>query len=368
VDTFLLDSLAHAHHGSSTYELPDERLDEILSTFYTKVQTPVLTDLQLKIENGNSYDIFPDPLPDLFAGSQIVIVGRYRQGGYSNVTISGKVDGDKQVFQYKDQFFAENSNGEEGVIETLPRLWATRKIGYLLNQIRLNGADQETVEQIVRLSIRYGIVTPYTSYLVTEPIPLGNSEQERIAIEQFDQLQAAPAAPTFGEEAVEKAARQGALAGAESAEALPSEAAQRVRVVGARTFVYQDGIWTDTTFDPETMQTGKVTFLSADYFALARARTDLASAFALGPAVIVVVDGAAIEVVPSLEQNETTTIPQENTPEPVIIEPIRPLDLEENPMPDPDTASGSHLPCWSGLLPVIPLSVILIKVWRRGSS
>jgi hypothetical protein len=116
------------------------------------------------------------------------------------------------------------------------------------------------------------------------------------------------------------------------------------------------------------MQTGKVTFLSPDYFALARAHTDLASAFALGPAVIVVIDGAAIEVVLSSEQNESTAVSQEDTPEPIVIKPIATPDLEESPMPDPDTASGSHLPCWSGLLPLLPLSVILIKVRRRGSS
>jgi Ca-activated chloride channel family protein len=311
--------------------------------------------------------VFPDPLPDLFAGSQIVIVGRYRLGGYSNVTLSGKVDGIEQVFQYPDQFFAETSNSQEGVIGTLPRLWATRKIGYLLNQIRLNGADQETIEQIVHISIRYGIITPYTSYLVTEPMPLGNSEQERIAIEQFDQLQALPAAPSFGEEAVEKASRQGAMAGAEAAEALPSEAAQRVRIIGARTFVYQDGIWIDTTFDPKTMQTGKVSFLSEDYFALARSRTDLASAFALGQAVIVMIDGAAIEVVPPSEQNGSITVPLENTPEPVIIEPTATPGDNVSPMPEPTTTPGSRLPCWSGLLPLIPLSIILIKVWRRDS-
>jgi Ca-activated chloride channel family protein len=367
VDTFLLDSLAQAHHGSSTYVLPDERLDETLSTFYAKVQTPVLTNLELEIEDSNAYDVFPEPLPDLFAGSQIVIVGRYRQGGYSDITISGNVDGDEQVFQYPEQLFAETSTGQKGVIETLPRLWATRKIGYLLNQVRLNGADQETIEQIVRLSIRYGIVTPYTSYLVSEPMLLGNSQQERIASEQFDQLQAAPAAPSFGEEAVEKAARQGALAGAESAEALPPGAIQRVRVVGARTFVYQAEIWTDTTFDPETMQTQKVTFLSAEYFALARTNPDIASAFALGQAVVVVINGSAIEVVPSSDLNESISRPLENTQEPVIVDPIASPGDTESPIPESNSTSGSRSPCWNGLLPLIPLSIILLKVWRRKS-
>ena len=71
VDTFLLDSIAQAHHGASTYVLPGERLDEIVSAFYAKISTPVLTDLTLDFGGLPVYDLYPSPLPDLFAGSQI---------------------------------------------------------------------------------------------------------------------------------------------------------------------------------------------------------------------------------------------------------------------------------------------------------
>ena len=104
---------------------------------------------------------------------------------------------------------------------SIPRLWATRKIGYLLNQIRLNGPDEETIDQIVRLSIRYGIVTPYTSYLVTEEMALGAEAQDRIANEQYDQMAGSPAPSVSGQEAVQKSADESALAGAGSAARLP---------------------------------------------------------------------------------------------------------------------------------------------------
>ena len=45
-------------------------------------------------------------------------------------------------------------------------------MGYLLDQIRLNGEDKELVEEVVRLSKRYGITTPYTSYLIMPDAPL----------------------------------------------------------------------------------------------------------------------------------------------------------------------------------------------------
>ncbi|HZD56368.1 MAG TPA: VIT domain-containing protein, partial [Anaerolineales bacterium] len=178
VDTFLLDSLAQAHHGSSTYVMPDERLDEILSAFYAKISTPMLTNLSLDFGDLEIYDLFPDPLPDLFAGSQIIGVGRYRQGGTTDVILRGEVNGTIQTFRYAQQIFTTEGRADAS-LSVLPRLWATRKIGHLLNKVRLQGPDEETVDQIVHLSIRYGIVTPYTSYLVTET-PLGAEAQERI--------------------------------------------------------------------------------------------------------------------------------------------------------------------------------------------
>ncbi len=377
VDTFLLDSLAQGHHGSSSYVLPGERLDEILSAFYAKVSTPVLTDLELDFGGLSAYDLYPSPLPDLFAGSQIIAVGRYREGGVADVILRGEFNNEIQAFRFPEQVFATDSRGEGGVLAALPRLWATRKIGYLLNQIRLDGPDQETIDQIVRLSIRYGIVTPYTSYLVTEEMPLGGAEQDRIAEEEFRMMEEEPAAPSFGQEAVEKAADQSAMAGAGSAAAPPAEAADIVRIVGSRTFVLANGVWTDTAFDPDTMQTVKIAFLSDDYFALS-ASPELAAAFALGQQVIALADGVAYEVVAEGEalspiivppvQSPTETSP-EDTPRPHLVgTPVSPDPGEATPVPMGEVqptqppAPGTS-PCASGLLPlvVVPLGVVLLR-------
>ncbi len=86
VDTLLLDSLSQQHHGLSSYVKPNEKVDEILSAFYEKISTPVLTDLSIDFGGMPVYDLYPAPLPDLFAGGQVVVVGRYRQGGTSDVT------------------------------------------------------------------------------------------------------------------------------------------------------------------------------------------------------------------------------------------------------------------------------------------
>jgi len=356
VDTHLLDSLAGDHHGVSTYVIPGERLDEALSSFYATISTPVLTDLELNFGDLAAYDLYPSPLPDLFVGSQIVVVGRYREGGTTDVTLTGTVNGDLQTFHFDDQVFASRTI-KLNAGTSIPRLWATRKIGYLLNQIRLHGLEEEYVNQIVRLSIRYGIVTPYTSYLVTEPMPLGFEEQDRIAEEVFDTMKSAPAAPVSGQEAVEMAIDQGALQESEVVISSSREMANLVRIVGAHTFVFAENVWSDTAWDPASMVTIKVVFLSDDYFALVKARPSLGAAFALGKRVIALSDGVAYEVVPSNSEAAPIEIPQGDPP---LQEGALPLDVEQDIEPE-----GGRWPCLSALLPLSMLPLIVVSFRQK---
>ena len=364
VDTVLLDSLAQDHHGTSSYVLPDQKLDEVLSAFYSRISTPVLTDLKLDFGEISTYDIYPSPLPDLFKGNQIVVVGRYRQSGSTTVLLSGNVNGEEQIFRYPGQLFAAStSEVSQGAVASIPRLWATRKIGYLLNQIRLKGPDQETIDQIVKLSIRYGIVTPYTSYLVSEPMPLGAAEQGRIAADQYNQLMTAPAPAVSGQQAVEKAAGQGAMADA-NAPAVPVQEAQNmVRSVGSRTFVQNNRVWIDTSFDPEKMTTVKVAFLSEDYFRLIEARPELSAAFALGNRVIAIAGGQAYEVVESGTNIQPVNIPHTYTPEPTIGASGNAAVPETQPAQQAKKGLG---PCLGGLLPLVLLPMFGILVRKRG--
>jgi Ca-activated chloride channel family protein len=248
----------------------------------------------------------------------------------------------------------------------LPRLWATRKIGYLLNQVRLNGPDAETIDQIVRLSIRYGIVTPYTSYLVTEPMPLGADVQSRIVEETITEMQAMPPASVSGQEAVEKAADLGAMAGAEVPAAAGEAEADIIRQVGARSYVYSDGVWIDTAFDPQLMETIKVPFLSQDYFDLIQARPELGAGFALGPRVIAFARGTAYEVIDAGEPASPIDIPAVSTP--TVVNPGETPALTTPPASltptSPPTAPTSGSSCLGGLIP-LGLAVSGCLILRR---
>ncbi len=315
VNTFLLDNIARNHRGASGYVRPEEPIDERVSAFYAKVSTPLLANLQIDFGTIDVEDVYPYDLPDLFAGTQLVVAGRYRGGGETTLTLTGDVDDESLIYQ-----FANVSFHEEGGEDFIARLWATRKIGYLLQQIRLHGEDEELVDAIVELSVRYGIITPYTSFLVEET-DLALREEGRQEIAKEVQAQAT-AAPAVGQDAVERSAGEQQLYGAEApaAPAVPpgmaggvtdeyGYAASPVRYVGDKTFILHEDVWTDTTYDPDTMTPVPLSFGSDDYFALVASAPEWGRYFALGDHVIIVMDGTAYEV------REGDAVPLELTPE-----------------------------------------------------
>ena len=299
VDAILLDTLSSEHQGRTTYVRPGEALNEAVSSFYSGITAPVLADVTVDVAGVDVSEIYPAPLPDLFAGSQLIALGRYDDGGTATLTLEGEVNGEPRQFTYPVTFV------NDGGSDFLPRLWATRKIGYLLNQIRLHGENDELVDAVVDLSLEHGIVTPYTSYLITEDDISSQQARDQAAEAASSRITAAPAS---GAEAVTQAQEVQALADADfaapaptatfvTAEGLTVSADEVLRYAGDRAFVLRDDVWTDTTYDPSTMTTIDVPFASEEYFALLGEYPELGDAFALGQQVIVVLGDDAYRVI-----------------------------------------------------------------------
>jgi Ca-activated chloride channel family protein len=166
VNTNLLDILSQKNKGLSTYVKPKEDIEVSVSSLYTKISDPVLSDLQVNFDSISKSKVYPQDIPDLFSGSQLVVLGRYDKGGSDLVTLKGKVNQDDK--SYKEEFTFTKKNTS---LEFIPRLWASRRIGFLMNQIRDKGRDKELVDEIIELSQKYGILTKFTSFLVTEDTP-----------------------------------------------------------------------------------------------------------------------------------------------------------------------------------------------------
>jgi Ca-activated chloride channel family protein len=169
VNATLLDQLAEDTRAVSTYVRPAEDIEVKVSGLYSKISHPVLTNLT--ITSGNDVrlsEIYPPQLPDLFRGGQVVVLGRYSGKGHAALTLRGMVGMEAKEFVYEANF-PDKTTEDKGFVE---HLWARRKVGYLLDQIRANGAKKELVDETVALAKKYGIATPYTSYLVVPDAPV----------------------------------------------------------------------------------------------------------------------------------------------------------------------------------------------------
>ena len=309
VNTHLLDSIVRDFHGTGTYVRPSQRIDEAVASLYNKISAPVLTGPTLEFDGAQVELLYPDYLPDFFAGEQLTVVGRYRQGTEDlTITLTGSMGGETQTFIYDELSLRSLAGGEPFVA----RLWATRRIGDLLSNIRLHGENPEAVESIIALSLRYGIITPYTSFLIEEDDIFGGEGRAQMQNALSDALSTLSRSTT-GAAAVDAAADMGAMTQAEAPAMMPlptqadmdaeaegaefSPATSPLQTIHDKTFILRDGVWTDTTYDPDTMTVETVEFLSDAYFDLLDRLPELGAYFALGDQVLVVLDGAAYQVI-----------------------------------------------------------------------
>lgn len=334
VNTHLLDRISGDTRGLSQYVLPGEDIEVKVSSFYTKIRDPVFSDLALAFTNPSIRvtALHPQEMPDLFNGDVLVVFGRYTGSGAAAVKVTGTYAGKRREFVADASFpSVEEDNAY------VARLWAVRRVGWLLDEIRLRGESNELRDEATRLAREYGIVTPYTAYLVLEDEERRNVPRDLRSFQELgddrevlgqakdlmDSVRMEAAAPSTrsgagavaNAQAVQElklgAAESRAASGsglAKSAPAATEEAAgyraaqalnyaSQVRVVNGRAFYQNGNLWTDSTAQSdERLKNRQVRFGSSEYFALLARFPRAAAWFSLGQNVDVVVDGTLYQV------------------------------------------------------------------------
>ncbi len=322
LNTKLLDRLAEDNRGARDYIDEKEDIEVRISSFFRKVADPVLGDIAIRFGDADTFDVYPKQLPDLFHGGELVVVGRYRKPGRTGVTIDGRRAGERMTWQYP-AVFADGSAEND----FLPRLWATRRIGYLMDEIRLHGETAELKDEILRLARRYAIITPYTSYLIVEDgarphvvgtpavpaaqvvrrIVAGDASNDRAISEArlYGQANGGVLGVRASKEAsdlkVSDAWAAGShgwaagVAGQITATSQAGPAEPLIRPVGGKTFYFDNGRWTDSEYDGKA-PAKKVRAFSDDYFELLRATPELGKYLALGSRVVLVLGKAVYEI------------------------------------------------------------------------
>jgi Ca-activated chloride channel family protein len=327
LDVPLLDKIAEATGGYGEYIAPGREIETKISAFFRKVSHPVLSGLKLGFGEVEVGDVYPQQIPDLFRGSQVIAFGRYSGDGEVAVALTGNVEGETKEFAY-DATFPK----VQAANDFLPQLWARRKIGYLLDQIRLHGKSDELVEEVVRLSKDYGIATPFTSYLVLEnadayrqhgiirdgsvrrlqtvgvpmtaPSARPEEARERAAADFLMQDRemlgeaggrGSAAGPAGARKAISLSTR---LSGWKDSDALApagESVEAKIQRVGARTFVLLGGTYIDTAFE-EDMEILKLKWGGDAYFNVLTAMPELKDCLVLGESVVIVIGKKALVI------------------------------------------------------------------------
>jgi Ca-activated chloride channel family protein len=323
VNTRLLDTLAEDNRGSSDYVLPEEDIEVKVGGLYRKISFPVLSAPRLDWGGQKVYDVYPRRLPDLFRGTQAVVFGRI-DGTFSptaRVQLTGSSGG------RESRVAGDPWGGGDARNDALPRLWAARKIGFLIDDARLNDRpiDGEVRDEVIKLSKKYGIVTPLTAALITEDTPgfprtqiagghldaggnFNAAGQRRGGWQSAGEAiaGAAPASP-----APDMAAKSGAGAVAVSRARREMKEADRVddaradvRFVAGKSFFQQNGQWIDTAFDAaKSPKPERIAFGSDAYWKLLReaAKTEpgLPKWLAVGDSIVIALRGRTVEIVPA---------------------------------------------------------------------
>jgi len=172
VNAVMLDQLADETRAVSTYVRPAEDIEAKAAALNAKISHPVLTNVKLTCADVKLHEVYPTQLPDLFHGGQLVVFGRFSGSGNTAIKLTGKVGKEDRelAFDIKFPVRTDSDTGRDFV----EQLWARRKVGFILDQIRVNGESKELVEEVTALAKKYGIATPYTSYLVVPdgPVPV----------------------------------------------------------------------------------------------------------------------------------------------------------------------------------------------------
>jgi Ca-activated chloride channel family protein len=326
VNTELLDQIAEGTRAFSQYVLANEDLELKVSNFYTRIKEPALTNLKLDLGGGvHTAKMYPADLPDLFKGDQLVVAGRYSGAGDVEAKLTGNVGGREQTFTYKLHF-----DDRKTTDDYVPRLWATRRVGFLLDEIRIHGETAELRDEATELARKYGIVTPYTAYLIVEDedrrrVPMADRSMQSMSADAATRAEVAKAWTGFkdkkeGEDGVANARSQNAFKFAQQAPASIASGAseslrgfaaaapaatpaaarlsqytQQSRFVNGRAFFQNGNQWIDSNAQ-NTSKHQRVQFNSEEYFNLLTKHPEAGPWLALGQNVVLTLDDTVYEI------------------------------------------------------------------------
>lgn len=164
VNRYLIEGVAKAGMGEPFIVTEEAEAEGVAERFREYIQTPVLTDINVRAVGFDIYDVNPMRFPDLFAQRPVVLFGKWRGPVGGTIELTGKTgQGD-----FVSRLDVAGSQADEGN-SALRYLWARSRIAELADY-GSSDISEESVKEITALGLRYNLLTPYTSFIAVREV------------------------------------------------------------------------------------------------------------------------------------------------------------------------------------------------------
>ncbi len=160
---YLLEGLARVGRGVSAYVGLDDSGDAAADALYRRIEHPAMTDLRIDWDRMAVSEVHPDPLPDLFVGKPVVLVGRFKGEGKSTVVVRGRVGGRPSELRVPVDLDDPGTRHR-----ALPFLWARTKLESLRDELSWSPAQEAIRTEMRRVALRHGLLSEFTSFVAVD--------------------------------------------------------------------------------------------------------------------------------------------------------------------------------------------------------
>lgn len=283
VNDHLLDKMAADNGGTRNYVTPNEDIEAAVSSLFRKMNEPVLVDVGINFGGIITKELTPKNLPDLFREEQLTILGRYEGHGDTVLKLRGIIGSEWHEFS-KNVHFSELESDND----FLPHLWAQGKIAELVDQAALGDRSDELYKEIKRLSEKYGIPTPYTSFVDADDGSLRKVYDDSRISDAYTAAIPIPERIRYNQELEERKIVRSKRQHADT------------KYVGRKAFHRHGNMWVDSEYDGKS-ERKQVEFGSEAYYELMNRLPDLAKYAKLAHralSMIICYEGVNYEIIP----------------------------------------------------------------------
>jgi Ca-activated chloride channel family protein len=182
VNRFLLSEMGRMGRGFSRFIDPTEDVQDVAHQLATKLESPVLTDIDIDFGDLKVSQVTPTVLPDLFAGGSLRILGKIEGGGSHTIKVNGRVRGRKASMPIQAVI-----TDEQKTESPIPHIWARSQIADHMRQINTPTAlkntklnNHELKQEVIKLGLKHSLATRWTSFIAVSNKVVNDNPEEAV--------------------------------------------------------------------------------------------------------------------------------------------------------------------------------------------